>query len=171
RVRHAWDDGARAGGTCVTSPRQKGKTYRIGPKDVGSTIRFKVTAINAINTAIAYSPTTDAIIGGRRQPKGRRLIGTAHADYLVGGAGNDHIYGNGGNDTILGGAGDDWLYGGDGNDVITGGPGSDHIFGGPGSDTIHADDGERDYVDCGPGSDRAYVDALDIVKNCEVVTM
>jgi hypothetical protein len=32
-----------------------------------------------------------------------------------------------------------------------------------------AADGERDTVDCGPGSDRAVVDAIDIVSNCESV--
>ena len=168
---YAWERCDATGGTCVTIPRQKAKTYRIGPKDIGSTVRFKVTAINAINTGIAFSPTTDAILGARKKPKGRRLIGNASANYLAGGAGNDRILGMGGADTILGGAGDDYLDGGDGNDVIVGGPGSDRILGGPGSDTIHADDGERDIVDCGTGNDRAYVDALDIVKNCEIVTM
>jgi hypothetical protein len=167
---YAWERCDATGGTCVTIPRQKAKTYRVGPKDIGSTIRFKVTAINAINTGIAFSSTTDAILGAKKKPKGRRLIGTARADYLPGGAGNDRILGNGGADTILGGAGDDFLDGGDGNDVMNGGPGSDRILGGVGSDTIHADDGERDTVDCGTGSDRVYVDALDIVKNCEVVT-
>jgi hypothetical protein len=32
-----------------------------------------------------------------------------------------------------------------------------------------AADGERDVIDCGPGSDRAVVDAIDVVVNCESV--
>ena len=78
------------------------------------------------------------------------------------------MLGLGGNDTLLGGAGDDCLVGGPGNDVLTGGPGSDVLLGGRGSDTIYAADGERDLIDRGRGSDRAIVDAFDIVKNCEV---
>ena len=53
--------------------------------------------------------------------------------------------------------------------MITGGAGADTIFGGAGSDTIYAADGERDVIDCGAGRDRAVVDSVDIVKNCEVV--
>jgi Ca2+-binding RTX toxin-like protein len=80
------------------------------------------------------------------------------------------IEGRGGNDTILGGAGNDKMYGGAGNDVIDGGSGSDHIYGGPGSDTIRATDGMKDWVDCGTGRDRAYVDRVDVVnKDCESV--
>jgi len=30
-------------------------------------------------------------------------------------------------------------------------------------------DGERDYIDCGPGPDRAVVDRFDSVSHCEVV--
>ena len=29
--------------------------------------------------------------------------------------------------------------------------------------------GERDYIDCGPGRDRAVADRFDSVVNCEVV--
>src|SRR5207247_1097236 len=36
-------------------------------------------------------------------------------------------------------------------------------------DTINAVDGERDYIDCGPGADRAVVDKFDKLSNCEVV--
>jgi hypothetical protein len=168
---YGWERCDATGGTCTTIAKQSAKTYRIVSKDIGSTIRFKVTAVNIVNTGIAFSSTTDAVVGTRKKPKGRKLVGTNGPDYLAGGGGDDRIYGMGGADTILGGAGDDYLSGGDGNDVITGGPGSDTILGGAGSDTIYAADGERDYIDCGPGNDRAYVDALDVVKNCEVVTL
>lgn len=100
--------------------------------------------------------------------------------------GNDTIAGSDYADRLEGGAGDDQLSGGFGDDVITGGPGRDDIAGdrtaaceygpifgtctiGSGNDTIYAQDGAADKVDCGPGADAAYVDAIDSVANCENV--
>ena len=84
-----------------------------------------------------------------------------------------------------GGPGDDRLEGGYGHDTLTGGPGRDTIFGDEtsqrcsygdectvvpyGNDTISARDGEADTVDCGVGDDRAVVDHVDVVANCEIV--
>ena len=70
-----------------------------------------------------------------------------------------------------------------GNDVIkTGGessPGNrestlryrthDTVCGGDGDDKLITVDRSRDVVDCGPGKDRARVDAIDRVKHCERV--
>jgi WD40-like Beta Propeller Repeat/RTX calcium-binding nonapeptide repeat (4 copies) len=139
--------------------------------DVGYTLRLFVTATNAYGAYVAASAPTEPIAAQPPRHKGRHIVGTAHADYLPGSGWDDVILGLGGNDTILGGAGDDRLEGGGGSDVITGGSGADKLFGGPGSDTIYAADGERDYVDCGPGNDRAVVDAVDKVVHCEVVTI
>jgi Ca2+-binding RTX toxin-like protein len=101
--------------------------------------------------------------------------------------GSDTIQGGDSPDTIDGGAGDDALNGGNGNDTITGGPGRDQIVGDAtagyctligyfgscktpwGNDTINAQDGEADTIDCGPGTDTANVDAIDVVANCEMV--
>jgi Ca2+-binding RTX toxin-like protein len=105
---------------------------------------------------------------------------------VEGRGGNDAIAGSDYADRIDGGTGDDQLSGGFGDDVITGGPGHDDIAGdrtasceygpvygvctiGSGNDTIYAQDGEADKVDCGPGADTAYVDAVDSVANCENV--
>jgi hypothetical protein len=90
-------------------------------------------------------------------------------DTLSGAPGNDNISGGRGNDILSGGPGNDILSGGPGNDVISGGPGKDIISGGPGNDTIHARDGHRDVVDCGPGRDVAFVDTVDLVRGCERV--
>jgi hypothetical protein len=69
-----------------------------------------------------------------------------------------------------GGRGGDTVYGKDGGDYINGGRVSDKLFGGRGNDTIKAQDGYKDYIDCGPGDDTAYVDAdLDTWANCENV--
>lgn len=105
---------------------------------------------------------------------------------VEGRGGNDTIAGSDHADHIDGGPGDDQLSGGFGDDVIVGGPGADDIAGdrtaaceygpiygsctiGSGNDTIYAQDGEADKVDCGPGADTAYVDAVDSVANCESV--
>ena len=105
------------------------------------------------------------------QPKGRKIVGSKKSDYLAGKGGNDTILGKAGNDTMLGNGGDDVLRGGTGADVITGGNGADRFFGEAGSDTIQAADGERDVIDCGPGTDRAFVDSFDVAKNCEILTI
>jgi len=118
-----------------------------------------------------------------------RLVGTREGDLIVGGAGDDVVhagggqnivYGEWGDDTILAGSYVDTVYGGSGNDVIRTGAGEDFIFPGPGRDVVAAgrgpdhviaNDGERDVIDCGSGDDRARVDRLDVVRNCEHVTV
>jgi Tol biopolymer transport system component len=142
--------------------------YHPSESDLGFTLRLAVTAQNAYGKLIARSDPSEPVQAAPPHRKGRRIVGTSRGDYLAGGAFDDVILGLGGNDTLLGGAGDDRLEGGPGNDVLTGGPGSDVLRGGRGSDTIYAADGQRDVIDCGPGADRAIVDAFDIVKNCEV---
>lgn len=98
--------------------------------------------------------------------------------------GNDVITGEGRQETIDGGAGDDRLEGGNGDDTIVGGPGRDTVYGDDtattcvggiencvvfGNDTIDVRDGERDSVDCGPGTDRVTADAVDVLAGCETV--
>jgi Ca2+-binding RTX toxin-like protein len=102
---------------------------------------------------------------------------------VTGGAGNDKLKGHDHVETIDGGPGNDRVEGGYNNDLLTGGPGKDTIFGDSttdtcnflsckipfGNDVINARDGEQDTIDCGPGEDRATVDAIDVVANCEQV--
>jgi Ca2+-binding RTX toxin-like protein len=97
--------------------------------------------------------------------------------------GNDHLVGHDHVETIDGGPGDDVIEGGLNNDTLTGGPGKDTIYGDStkdtcnflscriafGNDVIDARDGEQDTIDCGVGEDRATVDAIDVVANCEQV--
>ena len=91
-------------------------------------------------------------------------------------AGRRVMLGQGGRDTLVatpdgstlhGGNGQDKLLGGPGADNLTGGRGADVISGGKGRDLVRAIDGSRDRVDCGPGIDRAKVDGIDVIKNCE----
>jgi hypothetical protein len=101
----------------------------------------------------------------------------------VGRGGDDELVGNDFDDSVDGGAGHDHVEGGLGNDTVTGGPGRDTIYGDAtasrctyysckipfGNDVINARDGEADNVDCGIGQDKAIVDAVDVVANCETV--
>lgn len=143
--------------------------YHPTDSDLGSTLRLTVSAKNAYGSLISRSDPSDPVLAPPPHRKGRRIVGTNRGEYLAGGGFDDVILGRGGNDTLLGGMGDDRMDGGRGNDVLTGGPGADVLVGGLGSDTIYAADGERDIVDCGEGNDRAVVDAVDVVKNCELV--
>ncbi len=104
---------------------------------------------------------------------------------LLGNGGNDKLTAGDYQDTVDGGPGNDVLNAGFGNDVLTGGPGQDTIFADAtsascgywsytckipfGNDVVNARDGEADTIDCGVGEDRAIVDKIDVVANCETV--
>lgn len=84
--------------------------------------------------------------------RANRLMGTLGCDKLIGLAGNDYLFGLAGSDTLNGGAG------------------TDRIFAGAGNDIIFARDNTRDFINCGPGNDRAIVDKKDkVARNCERV--
>lgn len=94
---------------------------------------------------------------------GETLYGTLKADTVYGYGGGDRIYGFEGNDLLRGNPGNDAIYAGFGND---------RVFGGSGSDSIHVGNDESvDYVDCGPGYDRVYLDDKDrYTTDCEILT-
>ena len=72
-----------------------------------------------------------------------------------------HNYGTG-NDTLVGDAEDNVFVAQRGDDQLTGRRGADVLSAGHGADVIRAADGVADsLVDCGPGEDTAFVDALD----------
>ncbi|MGD9572780.1 MAG: beta-propeller fold lactonase family protein [Thermoleophilia bacterium] len=133
------------------------------------------------DSASVYVTSDDAVLqytigaGGRLAPKstpsvpsGTLTRGIALAP-LVPTAGDDVLYGTAGDDVIRGKGGDDVIRGHRGDDVLIGGRGRDRLIGGPGDDRIHARDGARDVVRCGPGRDLALVDAGDRVRGCERV--
>jgi hypothetical protein len=98
------------------------------------------------------------------------LQGTNQLDRIYGLGAADTIAGRAGNDDCYGGSGFDEVSCGNGNDRIDGGFGEDDLFGGPGNDKILAADGQEDRVNCGTGTDTAYVDGLDRVnEDCENV--
>ena len=109
--------------------------------------------------------------------------GNSGPSNLIGRGGDDELVGHDFNDNVDGGSGNDHVEGGLGNDTVTGGPGQDTIYGDAtaarctyysckipyGNDVINARDGEVDNIDCGIGEDKAIVDAIDVVTNCETV--
>lgn len=64
----------------------------------------------------------------------------------------------------------DSVYGGTGGDLLTGGGGGDFLYGEEDNDTIFANDGVRDNVNGGGGTDNCHVDngSVDVVTNCEL---
>ncbi len=109
--------------------------------------------------------------------------GNSGPSTLIGRGGDDELVGHDFNDNVDGGNGNDHVEGGLGNDTVTGGPGQDTIYGDAtaarctiyackisfGNDVINARDGEMDNIDCGVGQDKAIVDSIDVVANCETV--
>ena len=97
------------------------------------------------------------------------LHGTKKGDTIRALKGADKVFGRGKADVLRANRGADFVHGGNGADRIYGGLGRDHLYGDAGNDHIFAKDGTKDFVYCGPGHDRAVVDAKDKVKRCEVV--
>jgi NitT/TauT family transport system substrate-binding protein len=95
---------------------------------------------------------------------------TSGDDLLNGWDRAETLSGKTGNDTILGFEGNDTLDGGAGNDIIDAGLGSDEVSGGAGNDVISAIDGQKDTINCGPGKDKVYSDAKDVLSGCESVS-
>jgi Ca2+-binding RTX toxin-like protein len=101
----------------------------------------------------------------------------AGVEKVTGGKGNDNITGDVSPETLTGGPGDDTMNGGGGadllsgqggDDTLTGGPAKDILSGGPGADVFHTQDGVKDTINCGDGTDNtADRDAIDSrTANC-----
>ena len=107
-------------------------------------------------------------------------------------SGNSTLIGSPGNDKLRSGAYDDRIEGegqhrrdrrGQRGRATVGGPGPDAILadGGvicdfiscsenrQGNDSIDARDGEKDSIECGPGTDAVLADAVDVTTGCETV--
>jgi Ca2+-binding RTX toxin-like protein len=96
---------------------------------------------------------------------------------ILGGPDNDTLIGGWGNDWMNGQDGNDQLNGGRGNDTLLGGTGGDRLSGAAGNDTLHAndepsptcsDDGSRDRLAGGAGTDGAtYSPPQDVINQVE----
>ena len=99
-----------------------------------------------------------------------RLIGTDAKNEIRALRGPDYVAGKPSADDLYGNRGKDEVRAGNGRDRVFGGRGLDELYGGGGNDTMHARDGYEDNVNCGLGTDTAYVDRLDRVnEDCENV--
>jgi hypothetical protein len=148
---------------------------------------MRMRLLAAAFAALALSPGAAHAAPLRGTPQNDRLAGTAQrdsiragsgddvvrgrdgADSLWGGPGDDSVHGDAGRDVLLGDTGRDLLLGGAGPDTLTGGPGGDRLSAGPGNDLVHARNGGRDRVDCGPGRDTAILDQRDVAVRCETI--
>ena len=109
-------------------------------------------------------------LGGRRHRGLRRerpAPGRRRGRRLNGGPGQDVLLGGNGADSLDGGAGDDHLDSGPGADNLVGGPGRDTVAAGSGDDCLAVQDGARDVVDGGAGSDNALTDRVDALTHVE----
>lgn len=133
-----------------------------------ATKRQKLSGLAAACALVVGAPGL-AFAADRDGTSGNDTIhGTDRADTINGFRGDDKLYGHAGADTIDGGGGADTVVGGDGPDDVKGGAGVDEIFGLNGNDILRARDDFADKVYCGPGNDRAYVDALDLFPTSEL---
>jgi hypothetical protein len=101
------------------------------------------------------------------------LDGKDGDDVLAAGGRDDTLYGGPGNDLLSGNQGSDTLQGGGQDDLMVGGSGKDYMYGEyvhgcsgwapciPGDDDIRAQDGEKDIVGCGYGTDTVELDRID----------
>ena len=99
-----------------------------------------------------------------------RLRGTDTKNEIRGLRGPDYIAGKPRADDLYGGWGRDEVRAGNGRDRVFSGRGRDTLYGGGGNDTMNSQDGYEDGINCGIGTDTAYVDRLDRVNDdCEHV--
>jgi Ca2+-binding RTX toxin-like protein len=122
------------------------------------------------------SEDIERVLGGSGDD---RYVGNERPNVFFGGDGNDTMTGNGaadalhgenGNDLLVGVFGNDFLDGGAGDDEMYGQNGNDTLLGQSGNDRLFADDGVRDSVNGGSGTDSADVDGADAVTGVETVT-
>ena len=112
------------------------------------------------------------------------ISGTKQDEVIKGMGGDDTLNGFGGQDVVKGGDGPDEMGGGNGSDKAYGNAGNDNLidapdknkdllYGGTGDDMVQVRDfpAVKDVVYCGPGTDTAYVDRLDVTNDCERVRL
>jgi hypothetical protein len=98
------------------------------------------------------------------------LKGTAAKNEIRGLRGADYIAGKKSADELYGNRGKDEVRAGKGRDRVFGGRGEDQLYGGGGNDTMNTKDAYKDNVNCGLGTDTAYVNRHDRVnEDCEKV--
>ena len=152
-------------------------------------VAFAINSIHCSGVGICFGTNDPDMIFGTNQID--NIQGRGGDDTLYGKTGDDFLAGDQafeqtlrGNDKVYGGLGNDELEGNQDNDKLVGGPGNDKlnpldgqqpgttdtVKGGDGNDDVFANDGNRDVVDCGRGSQDIvrYDEGLDTIRNCEI---
>lgn len=134
-----------------------------------------LATLAAAGTAVALDKHCN---GGECQGTNKSdvIYGTAQSDTIFGRGGNDKVFGYGELDMLKGGPGADVIYGGSGDNRMKGGAGRDQIYGSDGDEVLRggtidqANDGARDFLNCGGGTDTVYfVPGQDhVADNCEI---
>src|SRR5215203_2937131 len=130
-------------------------------------------------TLLGVMALSGAALAATKTCSANPCVGTKGADRLKGNAtkneirglrGADYIAGKQRADDLYGNRGQDEVRAGNGRDRVFGGRGRDQLYGGGGNDTMNTQDGYKDDVNCGLGTDTAYVDRRDRVnEDCEDV--
>ena len=130
-------------------------------------------------TLLGVMALSGAALAATKTCSANPCVGTKGADRLKGNAtkneirglrGADYIAGKQRADDFYGNRGQDEVRAGNGRDRVFGGRGRDQLYGGGGNDTMNTQDGYKDDVNCGLGTDTAYVDRRDRVnEDCENV--
>ena len=109
-------------------------------------------------TLLSLAVMAAALVAASGMALAKNYVGTDTGEKIVGTKYADHINAKGGDDVVQGLAGPDKIRGGNDNDKQ---------YGGRGNDVIYTEGGYRDLVNCGEGTDTAYVDSKDRVVGCE----
>jgi Ca2+-binding RTX toxin-like protein len=120
------------------------------PQGGGNKVRRTALLLLALTAAVLVVASGVALA--------KNITGTESGEKIVGTKYADHINALGGDDVVLGYRGADKIRGGNDND---------QQYGGRGNDVIYSEGGFRDLVNCGRGTDTAYVDSKDRVVDCE----
>jgi len=130
-------------------------------------------------TLLGVMALSGAALAATKTCSANPCVGTKGADRLKGNAtkneirglrGADYIAGKQRADDLYGNRGQDEVRAGNGRDRVFGGRGRDQLYGGGGNDTMNTRDDYKDNVNCGLGTDTAYVDRRDRVnEDCEDV--
>jgi Ca2+-binding RTX toxin-like protein len=130
----------------------------------------------ALAATLVGTPGSDNISGTFERDQIFTLEGNDTVDAFNG---NDDVYGNENNDNLIGAEDSDKVFGNTGPDTIDlvsndvpdefpSAP-SDQGFGGAGNDRVFAQDGNFDAINCGAGTDTAFVDPGDSRTACESI--
>ena len=132
-----------------------------------ATTLLGVLALSGAALAVTKTCSTNPCVGTNGPD---RLKGTDAKNEISGLRGPDYITGKQRADELHGNRGQDEVRANNGRDRVFGGRGKDELYGGGSNDTMNARDGYKDNVNCGLGTDTAYVDRLDRVnEDCENV--